>query len=205
MARQVNQIAMIINDAIRNPHLPCRDAIRAFLRDNPGEWSAEALVKRLNCLREQPFRFDRAATTRALNALTNDGELEKSGDGTDATFSYRAAEHDGSTGAKILNAAENQNFEQLIWNAILALKTFSLSEVVMTANTERNYTQRYLQRLLDAKFIIRTGNRRDTFRFNHNRNIGPKAPYLALSLVLVDRNSEKIINVIDSEETAPWT
>lgn len=196
---------MIINDAIRNPHTACKPAIRDFLRANPGSWSTGELVSRLNCLREQPFRFDRADATRALNALLREGEVVKSGDGKDATYCCAAVAEDVANGTPRLAAKDEQPFEQRIWNAIRVLKYFSLADVELTARTERNFTQRYLQRLLDAKLIARTGARRDTYRFNANRNIGPNAPYLALSLMMVDPNSEKVINIIDSQKVEPWT
>ena len=54
----------------------------------------------------------------------------------------------------------------------------------------------YLQRLTDTKLIIATGAQHHVWCPNRNRDPGPKAPYLAL----VDENTGKLLNVIDSQK-----
>ena len=206
MARQDDRGAVIIKDIVRDPHLPCEQAVRQFLHRHADEyWSVEDIVTRLNMWREAPFKFDKRAGLRALDSLVREGEASKVGDGAAARYRFVCADdYDPPPGAKQARLNGGLSFEQRIWSAIRVLKYFSLADVAMTAKTERSHTRAYLQRLADAKLIIETGAQRNVWRLNRNRDPGPKAPYLALSLVLVDENTGKLLNVIDSQKAEAW-
>ena len=205
MAQQSNRIVMLVNDEISNPHLPCKDAIYEFLKLDGGFWSVHELFERLNCLRASPFHVNKRRIIQALNALIKEGEVECVEFHGEDRYRYVPAEdYKPPIGAKVRNPAHEQFFEQRIWNAIRVLKTFTAPYAAMTANTERGFTERYIKRLMAPKFVVYAGTQGDKYRFNSARDPGPKAPYLAMSLVMVNPNTNKIIDIIDSERADPW-
>jgi len=102
---------------------------------------------------------------------------------------------------------------QQLWNAMRALKAFTLDEVVFAAATEevriqRHVARNYVQQLLRAGYLSenakRIGPAADiVYRLKPGANTGPLAPSLvsiAFSVVVLDTNTNAAPDVTDVRE-----